>query len=723
MDLTKVRNSAACFFSIILIASCQQKKTYGSIRFDLNGGHFENPDWTDDKVLTGVSGTPIAIDIPNPVKDGYYFVDWREKNKSGEYVTINKRQYEEGSGDNKVIKESYYYPFINDVFYAYFEPEMTINFDLGEGSATSSLVAPSLNATDFKDNKLHGYSGKSIASLKALPTVESTNEHLSFQYWYTKKPLAEVKTEEEKNKHYKLDESGEDGIYQFDKSFGSNSMQFPLSDDNTFTLYAKYKEDSKVTLHFNLPQYTDVVQTQTFQAKDTIKAGLVQTVKSVLNIDLEAEGSKFYPLDTKDKRFAGFYTDPEFTKQIYLTSFINDNDFDIYMKWQDRVSVTLDYDGGKVSDKTSETLTNYYQGDRLIDYDNVIDTNKKSEFLTNHTPVKENYTFLGFYDTESGISQDTDGNSIINYFDFNNTKIAEDKTTITLKAYYSEYPKLSLVYDYPQSYTGTKLENPSPCHVKPGDSIVDKINTFKAGVESTSEFVISYIYSIISETNQDTGVTTQKECESAPTNISDSDITYYLKLEYRPIATLATYFGQYESTYKPDSSIQDTAEVINDSTSNEKSSCTLTSSWLDSKKDDIELSENGSQTLYLYDGVYTKAIETSQGSGEYNLEDTLKLPFFGNSSYINPVNYTFYRKYTKAVKLTFVQKPNTNPTGSETSSLTMDILPGKMCSDYQAEIQTLLNGISYSKLFVFENGGYSELSTVLPNVDSIIYYQ
>ena len=110
----------SAFIALSFLSSCSQGLT-GRIYFDLNGGVFLDNSFSTN-YLSGQSGTPVKVNIPDPYKEGYYFVGWREKTKEGSYREINKRRAEDGSA-------YYYYPYGSDTFYAYFEPllSQTIN--------------------------------------------------------------------------------------------------------------------------------------------------------------------------------------------------------------------------------------------------------------------------------------------------------------------------------------------------------------------------------------------------------------------------------------------------------------------------------------------------------------------------------------------------------------------------------------------------------------------
>lgn len=724
---------AAILFASTFFISCTQKKSQATISFVLNGGHFTDPNWSETTTLKGNSGTPLETEIPDPVYEDNYFVGWREKNKkTGEYVVINKRQYKNSKGETK---ENYYYPYIDDVFYAYFEPEMRIEFDLTSAKDyNGQLIAPKLNPKDFNNNILSGYSGKKIPSIDCLPTVSSDNEHLHFQYWYSKKPIIEVVNEKDNKTHYKMDETAEDGVYRFDKSFSNNSMEFLLSEQNSFTLYASYQEDSKVNVHFNLYKETnpytgfetaddDVV---TFQAKDKIESGLITAVARKTGIDLSDENDntrKFYPTETKDLRFAGFYLDNEFKTQIYLTSFIPDHDVDIYLKWEKKVSVTLDYSTGIVGTLSNDTITDkYYQGDTLVSYDPLPSEGDSYKFIKDHTPVKENYQFLGFYNRNGGKTTTDDGNEIVTYFDLEKDQLVDDTTLI---ADYLEDPKLTLEYDYPIGYDDSqidaekKIEN-KIYHKKAGEDITSIVSDFKNRITNNSRFVISSMYTLkkVDSSGQ------LSPWEEEVTYMPSEDITYHLRLAYRPTISFETHFGQFNQTYSILQAYNESVlnEIINNGSSNEMSSCTLNDNWLNTKISSEKTITLNTTDKYFYDGTYFNS----------DLNDDVILPFTAVASETEIKSYTFYRKYTKAITLTLI--PKANPTYSQ--NITCDVLPNGRLADFREDIKTALGNITFSNLFVQDkdesgqpltdsdgNNIYQEITKLLPIEDCIVYYQ
>ena len=109
--MKKANLGLGLLFLSTLLPACRAGVT-GRIYFDLDGGVFTDESFSTE-MLVGDAGTPVEIKIPDPVKEGYYFVGWREKNSDGSYRQISKKLTSDGT-------LSYFYPYGNDTFYAYF---------------------------------------------------------------------------------------------------------------------------------------------------------------------------------------------------------------------------------------------------------------------------------------------------------------------------------------------------------------------------------------------------------------------------------------------------------------------------------------------------------------------------------------------------------------------------------------------------------------------------
>ena len=575
----------SAFIALSFLSSCSQGLT-GRIYFDLNGGVFLDNSFSTN-YLSGQSGTPVKVNIPDPYKEGYYFVGWREKTKEGAYREINKRRAEDGNA-------YYYYPYGSDTFYAYFEPLVTYTFDLGISSEDGgSFVAPLYDATSFSNNKLNGYASKTIPNTDYLPTAVSNNTHLHFQYWYLEYPL--VSSIDEQNlKHYSLDTTQEKGEYRFDKAFGTDYMSFLLDKDTT--LYAKWEEDTTITVHFNMNDMEDY----SFQGNTSIETELIDLMYEKFRINLNEEAEYYYyPRQSKNFRFHGFYLDEEFTQPFPLNSSIASTDFDLYLSWEKRVTVTLDYNGGEVSSESSHTFSNtYYENDIL-----------GAELLEQFTPTRGDADFS--YYTLEGVE-----------FIFDRTPLPDHD--ITLVAQYNSYPSLTLHYDYPDNYLGDKL-NDFTYHIKSGSDITDVLDSFKAAVNAPSLSIENFYI-------KDADKKEPFSFVEMPLN----DLEAYLLLNYRSKYQVQTY-------YNPDTSYI----LLEDSTVVDYLDSTLKEEDLASLKDRL----NKEDVIYLFDGFYS----------DDTLSKTLSLPLSTSTSHEQVNQLNLYRKMSKAIILTFYDYTTRDP--------------------------------------------------------------
>lgn len=558
----------------------------GRITFDLDGGVFSDSSFSTT-YLEGESGTPIKIDIPDPVKDGYYFVGWREKRADGKYVVPNKKTASDG-------KSYYYYPYVDDVFYAYFEPLVTMSFDLTDGKDDgATLVEPVLSSTSLIDDKLNGYASKRIPSTSYLPTAMSESGHLEFDYWYLEYPL-KTETDSTGTVHYSLDTSGEKGKYRFDQAFGSDFMSF-LSDDDV-TLYASWSHDATITVHYAI----DGIEDSLFQDKDDVYNNLINEVNTKIGINLFLDADSYYYRENGyDMRFAGFYLDNEYKTPFYLDSPISDLDFDIYLKWENKVDVTLDFNGGIVEDETTVDLPGpYYVNDIL-----------ENDILELYTPRKDGCTFVQY---------ENDGVKYV----FGKDAIPNTGKFI-LTAKYDVDPVLKLTIDYPAGYVS---ENPTVYFqsFKAGDDIGSYLEAMRE-TALTDELTFSgYYYT-------DDGLSFNES------NMPDGDIDISMKLDYKSTVSISTVIEK-SGSY----SIEESISNYSVSYGNESAGITL--SDFAGIEDSVEIDGNE----YLIDGIY------------YDV-DCLKevvFPIFEEPSHSLRKELELYRKMTKAVTLTFYSIDN-----------------------------------------------------------------
>ena len=569
-------------FASMLLPGCKATVT-GRIYFDLEGGSFSDPSFST-MMLSGEAGTPVKIDIPNPVKEGYYFVGWREKSNNG-YRDISRKLGDDG-------KFYYYYPYGNDTFYAYFEPLVTLSFDLGIGSE-GKIVAPVLGSENFSNNKLNGYASKHIPSTDYLPTVDTSGLHLTFQYWYTEYPLVS-RLDEKNTSHYTLDTSSQLGQYRFDRQF-TDSMQFLI--DSDVTLYASYELDPTVTVHTNIPGVEDY----TFKAKNTAEKELTAMMKELFNINYAVASSNYHYTkgDTK-YRFGGFYLDEDFNSPFGIQSPISTSDFDLYLKWDNRVVVTLDFNGGKFEGKSSLVLDKeYYAGDLL-----------PSDLCEVYAPTKEGATFKGY--TLNGAS-------------FSPLRTRLPKEDVTLFADYENYPILSLKYSYPQGFSKDKLSDIT-LSIPVGEKLTTTLNEFKLAV-SDEELVATNFYVLDSE---------NKEIDFIDTQMPDEDLNVYLKLNYKPLLKIVSYTNE-TTAYTLNSNIDSIEQYLENSVELKD---------LVGVEDDADV---GSDT-YFYEGIYFDTALT---------KETI-FPLYEASSHVEKKTILLYRKMTKGITLTFVNEDNSH---------------------------------------------------------------
>lgn len=516
-------------FLSLLLPSCDQY-VEGTIRFDLNGGSFPESFHFDS--LSGEGGGRIETEIPDPVREGYYFVGWRLKERDGTYSAINAYLDQETG-------ESYYrFPYGDVTLVAYFEPLMTIDFDLTLGKERGGeLIAPeNPSLYDSADAVLDGYTTMGIPSTIYLPTASA--EHLNFEYWYTQYPLVEV-TDDLGTTHFVEDTSKPQGEYRFDTGFEgqdgtSRSMAFPESPDGTLTLYASWVEDPQVTIHYGLEEYgISDVPSSSFQLKvgEDIAAPLIAQIKSHVGIDLAADGYKYFRDEGVDLRFAGAFTDPECTKPFPFPSLdaedgrkdvpISTENVDIYLSWSEKVDLTLDYAGGKVGEETSFHSEEYYVGDVL-----------GTDFALNHTPVKENAQFQGF--TLDGTSFD---------LSFDPLPKTEDGT-LTLLARYQDDPQLTIAVEYPDPSLSFAKE---PLFVQAGADVSSILGEVLADLETEGEQAYSVAQIVYQQKGADGSY--GEKTSFSPMIMPQEDALVTIEMGYKTILEIHPMAGAYGKAY------------------------------------------------------------------------------------------------------------------------------------------------------------------------------
>lgn len=641
-----------------LLVGCNNK-IMTKVTFELEGGSF--PANFGTTVLEGEAGSRIEVDIPNPIKEGYYFVGWREKKSDGTFRRVSKQLGEDG-------KYYFNYPYVDDTLYAYYEKLVTISFDLTAATdREGALVAPLFGADSFVNDTLQGYSNKEIPSLDYLPTA--TGDHLNFEYWYTEYPLQKI-TDANNETHYYLNTEAEKGVYKFDtKAFEDGTMMFPTPNDEgtNITLYAQWTEDPTIKVHYNL----DGIDVAVFQTTEkTFSEDLINQIKVDIGVDFASleDDYYYYPLDTKAKRFDGFYLDPEFKNPIYLDSSIMNKDLDIYLKWQNRISVTLDYNGGTLNGETNSVIDHYYEGDVL-----------GVDFYDQHKPAKENATFR--------------------YFEYNgkefNFSSTLPSTDIVLKAVYDDFPILTLTYDYPDNFVGQKLEDVN-LPLEPATDFLPYMNSFVETIENDAAFIAENLtvidYYILDENGS--------ELQNLISHMPEEDYHLYLKLNYKTELSVITYAntaadGSYEEVKSSE------IKMYFDSSDN-----VVLESFGPSFISEMVLSSE----TYLYDGLYM--------SNQFSTSQEVAFPLSFDTSHVERITKTIYRRYTKAIELTFVTVDETGtPIGEESKIL--KVIPGSSLIRYQEEIEKLVG--AYSRMYIKDGESAIDIVSKLPSVNSTIY--
>lgn len=629
--------------STLMVTSCQSVQT-GTIKFEFDKTKisFVDPSYNSYE-LKGQSGTKIENGLPDVKQEGYYFVGWREKDSNGNYRAISQLKDES-------TNETYYcYPYGTDILYPYFEKEVKITFDCG---VNGKLVAPTNLSNDYTASIYSGYTNKVIYSTNFLPTASKENSR--FQYWYTTKKIVKVNNTEGGGYHYALDESSEDGIYQFDKAFGTDNMTFLDSD---FTLYAYYEDNPYVTLNFGITGINDY----TFQAYDeSIETKLREAIKSTLNVDY-TDDALYYPANNPTKKLSGIYLDQEYTKSTSLDIKVSNSDLNLYMRWNDRTTVTLDFNGGNYNGETTKVLDNYY----------IDDVVSKSD-LDNYVPTKENATFVG-WKLEDG------------------TTVTPDHTTVTknmvIKAIFDDNPVLNVTYIYPVGYS------------KSSKTVTTE--KFKAG-ENVKSYILSLMDdSLLSEGEHYNGL------YQATNNTESSSLN-----EKNYVAVTSPYMSSTTTNYYISVAVDEkvTLKTIKDGTVESAE----TSKYF-SKTDTVKLEEFGlgldqDDGDLIYDGLYqdqacTKKIVSNRTGSTYDLTDSKNKYYKGDS--------TVYRKMTTGVMFTFK-----NLSGEEIGSATF--IPGKRVSDNDVKSRMLSKfNITYTNFYEDENA--SKEITTIPTTSKTIY--
>lgn len=674
------RKASIVILSSILSLSLFSCKGYveGKIVFELNGGSFSSE--FNYKELTGKMGEIVEYDIPDPVREGYEFVGWRTM-MNGAYQAINGEEGEDGS-------IQYRYPAGTVTWYAYFEPQIDIHFDLTDGTeANGHLIAPENEGANFDSERgvLTGYTSKAIPSVSFLPTAEADN--MDFRYWYTEYPLTQVTDEENGTVHYVLDENGEKGEYPFEQSFGSpgiigSGMVFPqIEEGETFTLYAKWDVDPVLTIHYNLDGIAD--SAIPVSTEESLSDVIIETVNSHLEFDGAALGeSGTQTILDGAKRFAGFYTDSALTTLFPLdtTTEIQGDGLELYVKWEDRIRIHLDYGEGRIPGKneSTEDIEGYYVGDVLGE-----------EFLTDHTPSKADSVFSGFTLYSSP-------------FDIANTPLPVPAigNVLNFVATYTDYPELTLVIDYPDDKEDVVV---SRSRHPEGSDISSAISSAIDQIED------GYAYMGVFQSTSGSSEGTEFGIQDMP----NEDTTLLIRAGYPMAVHVNSLFGEYGGS----SYVQGEIEGYSGNFLFGNAYDAATGSYLPESFDvdtlryaDRSLTKDGA--TYFYDGLY--------------LDENFTTPFSVAASEVSTtqVTRTYWQKFTKAVTLHFYAQDGTS------LNLSLEVLPGATVESFAADIENVLSTMpgfeqsqSYS-LYVRQeyNGAMQDfLLENLPTTDADVY--
>lgn len=632
---------SVALLSASLLSSCQSTQM-GTIKlvFDSNVSFVDST--YNSKELKGPSGTKIENGLPDVKQDGYYFVGWREKDSKGNYRAISKLK------DENSDSSYYYYPYGTDVLYPYFEKEVKITFDIG---SNATLVAPATSTTGYDEGYVNfkGYTNKSISSTNLLPTAKK--EHSKFQYWYTTKKIIKENNEEGGGYHYTIDQSSANGIYQFDLAFGTDNMKFLDSD---FTLHAYWDDDPYVTINFGL----DGVSDYRFQAYDEfIGDKIKEGIKSTLGVDYTDDGL-FY----KTKKLAGLYLDKDYKKSTQLNIKVTSNeDITLYMRWVDKISVRLDFNGGTFNGNEDAFLDGYYIEDTI-----------SKDVLDGYVPVKENATFTGWK---------LDGKQFI----AGQTKLESDN--IVLKAIYDDNPALSISYIYPLGYEGS-LTGTVTHEIKVGQDFTSYItDMMDASLLEEGERFLG-VYQATNST-QDSSLLSKDFVPVTSYLMPHDKATYYISIGVDESVTMKNVIDG----------------VVSEGTTKRFSNSDTVS--LSAFMDNPE-ADDGAK---IFDGVYsniacTDKINADRNGTTYALTDREHKYYHSGS--------TIYRKMTTGVLLSFKTTE-----GADIGEAYF--IPGKKVLDNEVKsrMKAKFPTLEYTRFY--EDASCSREITTIPNVAKTIY--
>lgn len=646
------------FISSLLIASCQSVQM-GTIKLKFDKTKISFVDSTYNSYeLKGPSGTKIENGLPDVKQEGYYFVGWREKDSKGNYREITELK------DSDSNNSYFYYPYGTDTLYPYFEKEVKITFDGGENS---TIVALATTSTDFNstDHTYSGYTNKAITSTSLLPTA--SKENARFQYWYTTKKIVKVNNTEGGGYHYTLDENSETGTYRFDEAFGANYMTFLDSD---FTLYAYYEENPFVTINFGISGVQDYV----FQAYDeNIEQKIKNAIKASLNVEYTND-VLYYPKDNPTKKLAGIYLDNERTISTSLDIKVNNKNVSLFLSWNDKTSVTLNYNGGKVGDDTKKVLNDYYINDTIAE-----------DVIENYVPTKENAKFIGWK-----LSDGTD-------FIPGKTKVTKNMEII---AQFSDNPVLTVNFVYPLNYPRTDWSVTTK-QFSAGESVksyledlVDIGGTYASKLDDDYESFGS-VYQATNDTASKS-LSEMKFVEITDATMASSDTTYYIPVVVKEGVTLKTY-------------VDGTHKVSDDVTKYFSNSDNITLDSFGNNLDADVLNAEDEDDVKIFEGLYTdeafkNEYVTIRNGISYDVTDVDHKTYLGSS--------TLYRNLVTGVYFDFKKVD-----GTDLGKIAL--IPGKKVLDNNVKARLKNYGVEYSHLY--EDASCTIEITTVPSTTQTIY--
>ena len=446
------------------------------------------------------------------------------------------------------------------------------------------------------------------------------------------------------------------------------------------TLYAKWDEDPRVTVHYNLEGVED--SSFLIGVEDSLQTALSDTFKERLGIDLVSDGYKY--IQDGAKRFGGLFLDADLTMPfpIDTTTPVTDDGLELYVKWSDRLHLEFDYGEGKVGQESSAETDAYYVGDILGE-----------TFLQDHSPSKENSTFSGYL---------LDGKR----FDIVNTPLPKPKDgdTLVFVASYEDYPELTIVIDYPGTLAD---ETVFTGYFDVGEDVSAPLRTAIDSLEDEAEFGYAGLESKPSE-----DADAQRETFGIRVMPSE-DTTVYVMAGYKTKVEITTKWGTRTETAEKYEDVLEMPEGYQ--------AVSYFGTVYDAKTDSYIPEVFSSEALrydgtlkgddgrpYLFDGIFSEASMA---------EGTLFHEAASDVSLQEQKVVSLYQRFTKAIAITLVYEGE--------ACEPIYVLPNAHVSDCDALIRNALGldeQVSYS-LYLQDDGSPDDGMLVknrLPFTDCIL---